>query len=91
MGPQRLLPASLSTARDLALAFGGGRLRRVQVAGERYANKPDKNEFSHVVDGLQYALLGSGEVRALTRHYGEDDGRGIIAAHDLDPMVSAGR
>jgi hypothetical protein len=30
-------------------------------------DKPDKNQFSHVADALQYALLGGGEGRALVR------------------------
>jgi hypothetical protein len=40
--------------------------RRVQVGSdERYEDKPFKNKYSHVADALQYALLGSGEGRAL--------------------------
>ncbi len=47
----------------LRKAFNSGyRLRRVAVAGGiRYEDKPEKNEFSHVMEGLQYALLGGGE------------------------------
>jgi hypothetical protein len=47
---------------------GGYAYRRLQVSGsERHEDKPDKNRFSHVHDALQYALLGAGEGRALTR------------------------
>ena len=36
--------------------------RRVQVAGdERYTDEPDKNEWSHPVEALEYALQGEGE------------------------------
>ncbi len=40
----------------LRKAFNGGyRFRQLQVAGSaQYSDKPDKNEFSHVSDALQY-------------------------------------
>jgi hypothetical protein len=44
---------------------GGYAYKRMEVSGERYADKPDKNMFSHVHDSLQYLLLGAGEGRAL--------------------------
>jgi hypothetical protein len=37
----------------------------MEVSGERYADKPDKNMYSHIHDALQYMLLGAGEGRAL--------------------------
>lgn len=45
----------------------GYRYRKLQVAGERYDDKPDKNEWSHVAEALQYLLLGAGEGRDLVR------------------------
>jgi hypothetical protein len=45
---------------------GGYHYRRMQVSGERYEEKPNKNRFSHIHDALQYMLLGAGEGRALT-------------------------
>lgn len=40
---------------------GGYHYRRIQIAGEsRYDTKPNKNQFSHVAEGLQYGLLGVG-------------------------------
>ena len=39
--------------------------KRMEVSGERYADKPDKNMFSHVHDAAQYLFLGAGEGRAL--------------------------
>jgi hypothetical protein len=44
---------------------GGYAYKRMQVSGERFADKPDKNMFSHVHDAAQYLLLGAGEGRAL--------------------------
>lgn len=42
---------------------GGYHFRRLNVSGERYANKADKNSFSHPHDALQYLCLGAqGEV-----------------------------
>jgi hypothetical protein len=34
--------------------MGGYRYRRMQVSGERYTDAPDKNEYSHPHDALQY-------------------------------------
>jgi len=45
---------------------GGYHYRRMQVSGEKYDEKPNKNRFSHIHDALQYMLLGAGEGRALT-------------------------
>jgi hypothetical protein len=50
----------------LIKGFGGGYCyRRIQVSGERYDNKPEKNMYSHVHDALQYLMLGAGEGRQL--------------------------
>ena len=47
---------------------GGFCYRRVQVSGDRYTDEPDKNEYSHPVEALEYALQGEGEGRsALSR------------------------
>lgn len=43
-------------------AQGGFQFRRLQVAGkERYSEQPDKNMYSHVCEGFEYALVGEGE------------------------------
>ena len=44
---------------------GGYSYRKLQVSGERYDTKPDKNMYSHVHDALQYLMLGAGEGRKL--------------------------
>tara|TARA_R110000751_G_scaffold56182_1_gene120114 strand:+ start:479 stop:2002 length:1524 start_codon:yes stop_codon:yes gene_type:complete len=46
--------------------LGGYHYRRIQTAGERYDDKPNKNKYSHVHDALQYLMLGAGEGRSLT-------------------------
>lgn len=47
---------------------GGYAFRRIWVGNlERYADKPDKNMFSHVAEAYQYQLLGAGEGRAVVR------------------------
>ena len=52
--------------RTLIKGFEGGyQYKRMQVSGERYADKPDKNHFSHVHDALQYLMLGAGEGKQL--------------------------
>ncbi|BAQ88161.1 large subunit terminase [uncultured Mediterranean phage uvMED] len=50
--------------KELIKGFEGGyHYKRIQVSGERYDDKPNKDRFSHIHDALQYLLLGSGEGR----------------------------
>lgn len=52
----------------LVKGFAGGyQYKRLNVSGERYDERPCKNRYSHVHDALQYALMGAGEGRAITR------------------------
>lgn len=76
-----LSPACKVLRKGLA---GGYHYRRVQVAAERYADRPEKNEFSHPVDALGYLLCGGGEARALLSR---GDQRPIVAIHDFDPLT----
>ena len=56
----------LELVEQLIKGFEGGyQYKRMEVSGERYADKPDKNMFSHIHDALQYLMLGAGEGRAL--------------------------
>lgn len=43
--------------------LGGYCYKRVQVSGNRYKDKPDKNEYSHPHDALQYLALSLSEQR----------------------------
>ena len=61
---------------------GGYQYRRMEVSGERYADKPDKNMFSHIHDALQYQLLGAGEGRALMSN--QNAAKPVIAKRDFD-------
>ena len=46
---------------------GGFCYRRLQKSGEYYTEEPDKNEYSHPVEALEYALQGEGEGRSALR------------------------
>jgi len=43
-------------------ALGGGWcFKRYNMGGERFRTEPDKNEYSHIGEALEYALIDSGE------------------------------
>jgi len=47
---------------------GGYKYRRMNVSGtEKYADKPDKNMYSHVAESLQYLCVGRGHGFELTK------------------------
>jgi len=48
---------------------GGYQYKRMEVSGERYADKPEKNMYSHIHDALQYLMLGAGEGRQLISNH----------------------
>lgn len=54
---------------------GGFAYRRIAVAAEKYTNEPDKNMYSHVCEGLEYALLEMGEY-----HQALSGGQGMAVA-----------
>jgi hypothetical protein len=45
---------------------GGYFMRRIRVSGERYADEPEKNQYSHICEAGENAFLGGGEGRAVT-------------------------
>ena len=52
--------------RQIIKGFEGGyQYRRMQVSGERFTDKPEKNMYSHIHDALQYLMWGAGEGRSL--------------------------
>ena len=68
---------------NLIRGFAGGyHYRRLQVSGERYDEKPNKNRFSHIHDALQYLLLGAGEGRALT--IGKKSNKPVVAKRNFN-------
>ena len=65
-------PAFLMDKRCPTLIKGfetGYSYKRMQVSGERFDDKPDKNMYSHIHDALQYLMLGAGEGRNLMRNH----------------------
>lgn len=53
---------------------GGFCYRRLKVAGtERYTDEPDKNQYSHPVEGLEYLMIGLGEGIAALRSADYDE------------------
>lgn len=61
---------------------GQYRYKRVQVLGdEKFHDKPDKNEVSHVCEADQYRMLGCGEGRVVLR--GTLGGKRIRPAYSL--------
>jgi len=61
---------------------GGYQYRRMEVSGERYADKPDKNMYSHIHDALQYMMLGAGEGRALLNT--QKQAKPVVATRNFD-------
>lgn len=50
-------------------AAGGFHFRKLKVGGDdRFTETPEKNQYSHVCEGLEYGLLGAGEGRAVLRN-----------------------
>ena len=48
---------------------GGYCFRRMQISyGDRYADEPNKNHYSHVAEAGQYAMLGAGEGEVLMNY-----------------------
>ena len=43
---------------------GGFCYRRIKTGDERYTEEPDKNQYSHPVEALEYLCLGEGEGRS---------------------------
>jgi len=44
---------------------GGYYMRRIRVSGERYADDPEKNQYSHVCEAGETLFMGGGEGRLL--------------------------
>lgn len=56
----------------------GYHYRKMQVAGNRYDDKPNKNDYSHVAEALQYQLLGTGEGRRVIRSKNARKGQLVV-------------
>jgi hypothetical protein len=67
----------------------GYRFKRVRAGGgDHFTDEPDKNEFSHPHDALQYALLGGGGYGALLgRDRARAEAQAAAAPADYDPFT----
>lgn len=62
--------------------LGGYCYKRMQVSGtEQYKDSPDKNQYSHVADALQYGFDAIGETRELVRAKPTDRPRSAPTAY----------
>jgi hypothetical protein len=73
-----------SSCRKLRKGMAGGYcFKRVKVSGDRYHDKPDKGELSHICEGLQYGCMGLGIGReVLIRSQAHQTNRPAIANTD---------
>lgn len=62
---QPALQVSPTCTTLIAALDGGWHYRRMKVSGERYAEEPEKDEYSDPADAFGYLLLGGGEGRQL--------------------------
>lgn len=46
---------------------GGYFMRRIRVSTERFAEDPEKNQYSHICEAGEYLMLGGGEGRSAVR------------------------
>ncbi|MBB2200718.1 hypothetical protein [Gluconacetobacter tumulisoli] len=64
--------------------MGGYRYRRMQVGGERHADRPEKNRWSHVTDALQYVATRLFGPSLRFAEAGAGDGDKDFNAHPAD-------
>ena len=70
---------------------GGYHRRKLMIAGtDRYADKPDKNKFSHVCEALEYDCVSGGEDRHVTIPEAYRDQRNRAQYADSDYNVLGG-
>ncbi len=66
---------------------GGYKYRRIQVSGtEKYADKPDKNMYSHVAEALQYLCVGMGHGYELIKSNRNVHELPAVAGMDYNPI-----
>ena len=63
---------------------GGFCYKRVQVSGEKYADKPDKGIYSHIVEAAEYLLQGQGCGSEAV--YGKPTFSAPVRAKSFDPF-----
>jgi len=66
---------------------GGYKYRRIQTSGsERYAEKPDKNMYSHVAEALQYLCVGLGHGYGVVETHQPRKLPAMAQGYDYDPL-----
>ncbi len=66
---------------------GGYKYRRIQISGtEKYADKPDKNMYSHIAEALQYLCVGMGHGYALIKSKNIHALPPVALDHNYDPL-----
>lgn len=74
-------------AKMIRKGFAGGYHYKLKTDGVQTFELPNKNEYSHPHDGLQYMLLGGGEGAAVLNKKERDNKRGPRLAKGLDYEV----
>lgn len=78
-------PSCTVLIRGLEGAFGYKRIKTAH--GELFADEPDKNRFSHVVEALEYMMLGCGEAREMIgRRQQEKASKARVATKNHNPF-----
>lgn len=70
-----------------AALAGKYQYKKMLVNGERYAEKPDKNEASHIADSLQYLMVGLGKGRASFLENPEMEKPRVLLGGSRNPKV----
>lgn len=66
---------------------GNYQYKRVNVSGERYAEKPDKDKYSHVANALEFLVDGTGASRELRANSGfNNNKKAIKMTSNFDPL-----
>lgn len=70
---------------------GGYKYRRINTSGaDRYADKPDKNMYSHVAEALQYLCVGQGHGYDLIKVANSGKVYPTTTGVDYDPLSEVG-
>lgn len=85
-GQQKILISS--KCKRLRKALNGSyQYKRINVSGERYADKPDKGAYSHVANAFEFLMDGTGSSRELKSSNKFKNSRPITVNLDWDPLA----
>ena len=83
--PALVISSKCSTLRKAL--NGSYQYKRVNVSGERYAEKPDKGRFSHVANALEFLVDGTGASRELVSSNKFANSKPIQVNMEYDPLA----